>query len=89
MKLHHEYIRGMTRANGADPFRSMLKRGYHETFHALGGELTRMFIAHRLTTVWSCDVIHLMSEGRIVDSGAYDELMEGNATFRRMARVTP
>lgn len=60
-----------------------------ETLHALGGELTMIFIAHRLTTVRSCDVIHLMSEGRIVDSGAYDELMEGNATFRRMARAAP
>ena len=89
MKLHHEYVRSMTRANGADSFWSILKRGYHETFHALGGELTMMFIAHRLTTVRSCNIIHLMSEGRIVDSGAYDELMEGNATFRRVARAAP
>ncbi len=58
-----------------------------ETLHSLGGELTMILIAHRLTTVRSCDVIHLMSEGRIVDSGAHDELMRGNATFRRMAGV--
>ena len=58
-----------------------------EALRSLGGELTMMFIAHRLTTVRSCDVIHLMSEGRIVDSGAYDELMRGNETFRRMARA--
>ena len=56
-----------------------------ETLRSLEGELTMILIAHRLTTVRSCDIIHLMSEGRIVDSGAYDELMRSNATFRRMA----
>lgn len=56
-----------------------------ETLRSLEGELTMILIAHRLTTVRSCDIIHLMSEGRIVDSGTYDELMRGNATFRRMA----
>ena len=56
-----------------------------ETLRSLEGELAMILIAHRLTTVRSCDIIHLMSEGRIVDSGAYDELMRSNATFRRMA----
>ena len=55
-----------------------------ETLRSLEGELTMILIAHRLTTVRSCDIIHLMSEGRIVDSGTYDELMKSNATFRRM-----
>ena len=56
-----------------------------ETLRSLEGELAMILIAHRLTTVRSCDVIHLMSEGRIVDSGTYDELMRSNVTFRRMA----
>ena len=56
-----------------------------ETLRSLEGELAMILIAHRLTTVRSCDIIHLMSEGRIVDSGAYDELMRSNATFRQMA----
>ena len=56
-----------------------------ETLRSLEGELAMILIAHRLTTVRSCDIIHLMSEGRIVDSGAYAELMRSNATFRRMA----
>ena len=56
-----------------------------ETLRSLEGELAMILIAHRLTTVRSCDIIHLMSEGRIVDSGTYGELMRDNATFRRMA----
>ncbi len=59
-----------------------------ETLRSLGGELTMILIAHRLTTVRSCDVIHLMSGGRIADSGTHDDLMESNATFRQMAGVT-
>lgn len=47
---------------------------------------TLIIIAHRLTTVKKCDMIYLMDNGKIVDKGAYDELMQRNAQFRAMAR---
>ncbi len=53
----------------------------------LHGQLTVITIAHRLTTVRHCDVIHVMEAGRIVASGSYSDLMRENETFRRMARV--
>ena len=53
----------------------------------LSGKVTILIIAHRLTTVRHCDVIHLMEAGRIVASGRYDDLLRDNATFRAMARA--
>ena len=53
----------------------------------LSSELTILFIAHRLTTVRRCDIIVELSEGRVVAQGTYDELLDQNSTFRRMARA--
>jgi ABC-type multidrug transport system fused ATPase/permease subunit len=53
----------------------------------LAGKMTVLIIAHRLTTVRHCDVIHLMEDGRIVASGRYEDLIRDNATFRAMARA--
>lgn len=53
----------------------------------LAGQVTIVIIAHRLTTVRRCGVIHLMERGRIAASGSYDELMRENLTFRAMARA--
>jgi ABC-type multidrug transport system fused ATPase/permease subunit len=45
---------------------------------------TIILIAHRLTTVKTCDTIFLMDRGRLLAQGSYDELLAGNAVFRRM-----
>lgn len=45
---------------------------------------TIILIAHRLSTVMSCDTIFLMEKGRLVAQGTYDELLAGNEAFRRM-----
>jgi ABC-type multidrug transport system fused ATPase/permease subunit len=58
-----------------------------EAIGELGGKVTVVIIAHRLTTVRHCDTIHLMEAGRIAASGSYDALMRDNATFRAMARA--
>ena len=45
---------------------------------------TLVMIAHRLTTLRSCDVIHLIDQGRIAASGDYTTLIETNAQFRAL-----
>ena len=56
-----------------------------EAVHRLRRDKTVILIAHRLSTVRECDVIHLMERGRVVASGTFDELVAGSETFRRMA----
>lgn len=51
----------------------------------LKGERTIITIAHRLTTVKNCDQLYLMEEGRIVQHGSYNELIDSNRAFRKMA----
>ncbi|MBN1171859.1 MAG: NHLP bacteriocin export ABC transporter permease/ATPase subunit [Micromonosporaceae bacterium] len=51
---------------------------------ALG--VTRIAVAHRLTTVVEADRILVLANGRIVQSGTYAELMAVDGPFRDLAR---
>ena len=55
---------------------------------SLKGDKTVIMIAHRLTTVENCDVLYLMNNGKIVDQGSYDYLVDTNREFRKMALVS-
>ena len=48
---------------------------------------TLIIIAHRLTTIKECDVIYVLKNGSITGSGKYDELIETNENFRKIAGV--
>ena len=47
---------------------------------------TRIVIAHRLSTILSADRIFVMEQGRIVQTGRYEELMEQPGLFRELAQ---
>jgi ABC-type multidrug transport system fused ATPase/permease subunit len=55
-----------------------------EAVQGLARKKTILMIAHRLTTLVDCDVIHFLSQGRILQSGRYEQLMETCPEFRRM-----
>ena len=46
--------------------------------------VTRVVIAHRLSTIRNADVIYVMSQGRVVQKGRFDELMGQEGLFRRL-----
>jgi ATP-binding cassette subfamily B protein len=48
---------------------------------------TTFVIAHRLSTVRNATRILVFDEGRIVESGSFDELVALNGTFARLARA--
>ncbi len=48
--------------------------------------MTRLVIAHRLSTVQKADLILVLHEGRIVERGNYAELMELDSHFAALAR---
>ena len=45
---------------------------------------TRIVIAHRLSTIRQCDRILVLDQGRIMEDGSYDELMEKKGFFAEL-----
>jgi ATP-binding cassette, subfamily B, bacterial PglK len=56
-----------------------------DAVHNLSHKMTIIMIAHRLSSVKECDVIHMMQNGSIIISGNYNDLISSNAQFRKMA----
>ena len=56
-----------------------------EAIADLARSRTLITIAHRLSTVHEADRIHLLSAGRLVAAGTYDELLASSPEFRILA----
>jgi ABC-type multidrug transport system fused ATPase/permease subunit len=59
-----------------------------DAIHNLSHKKTIIMIAHRLSTVKECDVIHFMKDGQIVESGSYRELLSSSIEFQRMVKTS-
>jgi ABC-type multidrug transport system fused ATPase/permease subunit len=57
------------------------ERAIQTALNQIAHRMTIVVIAHRLSTVRKADVIHVMEEGRIVESGSYDELLARGGRF--------
>ena len=56
-----------------------------EALTVLSKERTTFVIAHRLSTIKNADVIYVMEDGRIIESGSHQELYEKeNGVYRAM-----
>ena len=56
-----------------------------ESILELKGTRMIVIIAHRLSTISDCDYIYVLSKGRIVEEGTFDELHSLNGgVFRKM-----
>lgn len=48
---------------------------------------TTLVIAHRLSTIRNADLIAVMSEGEIIESGTHDQLMALNGTYAKLVEM--
>lgn len=48
---------------------------------------TRLVIAHRLSTVRGADLILVLEQGRIVESGTHDELLREGGLYERLTSL--
>jgi len=48
---------------------------------------TVLIVAHRHSTIQAADCILVLEEGRIVETGSYDELLQRQGTFARLCRL--
>jgi len=59
-----------------------------DSIDALKGEVTVVIIAHRLSTVKNADRVYVLDEGRVIESGTYEELrMREDGEFREMVEM--
>lgn len=56
-----------------------------EAVNNLGNDITIIIIAHRLSTIKNCDIIYLLENGELKNSGKFEELIKENNNFRKIA----
>jgi ABC-type multidrug transport system fused ATPase/permease subunit len=66
---------------------NLLEREVGRAIATLGGQITLIIIAHRLSTARQCDRVVLMKDGRVADSGRFDELVARSADMRRLVEL--
>ena len=55
-----------------------------ETLDSLGNSCTTFIVAHRLSTVRRADRIIVMKNGKMIETGTFDELLKRNGAFQEM-----
>ena len=56
-----------------------------ESIEKIGHETTVILIAHRLSTIKKVDIIFVIDEGRVVESGNFDTLIKQNGIFTKLS----
>ena len=63
------------------------ERKISEAIESLHGKLTTVIVAHRLSTVRTCDRILFLENGRVSGIGTFDELDRDNEGFARLVEL--
>lgn len=70
---------------GTSALDNITERAVMDAIQNLAQRKTIIVVAHRLSTVRSCDNIFHLERGRLIGSGPYDELVRTDERFRVMA----
>jgi len=60
------------------------ERYVQDALSTIAHTMTIVVIAHRLSTVRRADVIYVMEQGRVVETGTYDELLNAGGRFTKL-----
>ncbi|MBL7488858.1 ABC transporter ATP-binding protein [Frankia sp. AgB1.9] len=63
---------------------SVTEQIVQEALARLGVGRTRVVIAHRLSTIVDADVIHVMADGQVVESGTHDDLLARGGAYAHL-----
>jgi subfamily B ATP-binding cassette protein MsbA len=59
-----------------------------EGLERMRGRFTMLVIAHRLSTVRHADRIYVVSEGKVVESGPHESLLQRGGLYAAMRRTS-
>ena len=60
------------------------KSGWDSVDENLKNEYTIMIIAHRFSTILNCDKIFFVDNGKVIDSGTHEQLLERCLQYRKL-----
>ena len=63
------------------------ERAVQEALSNLMQNRTTIVVAHRLSTIQSADLIHVIDEGRIAESGNHEELLQLNGSYAKLYEI--
>lgn len=61
--------------------------GIRKNIGELGGDVTSIIVAQRVSSVMDCDIILVIDDGRIAGMGSHEELMENCPIYGRISRL--
>jgi ATP-binding cassette subfamily B protein len=71
---------------GTSALDNISERRVQEAINAARSDRTVILVAHRLTTLLNTDRIFVFDEGRIVETGTYEDLVDRGGTFSDLVR---
>ena len=69
---------------GTSALDNISERRVQRAIHAARADRTVILVAHRLSTLLDTDRIFVFDEGRVVETGTYDELVRANGVFTEL-----
>lgn len=59
----------------------------YEKFHEVTEHKTAIFISHRLASTRFCDMLFMLSGGKVIESGTHDQLIAQNGEYASMYNI--